>query len=208
MSTNDVRYYYFPKIDKDGFVNYAQKIVSNVKNCFPFRFQHLIHLNFKTTRAFVEQFREDLNAVGIADTSTYSSHSFRRGGAQFLQLHLKWNLVDIMQWGGWTWDDRNMMVIKYLLDNEASTPRELLTYRHPITVQDNNFFEDSIDLRYQLGRQLNMNRVKDAQIRQKDEVIRLLKLELQKKDEELKKKDEELKKKDEELNTIINDRRN
>ncbi|TCD60050.1 hypothetical protein EIP91_010837, partial [Steccherinum ochraceum] len=66
---------------------------------------------------------EFASAVGI--TIQYSSHCFRRGGAQYRFMYAplgeRWSLSVIRWWGGWAEGEHNDTLIRYLLD-------ELTTY--------------------------------------------------------------------------------
>jgi integrase len=84
--------------------------------------------------------------IGV-DTSCIGTHSFRRGGCQFFNLHCNWPLKMIAMWGGWSMkagEEMNMSVIcRYLQDyhDENSAfqdplhPNNIIRYR--IIVQSN-----------------------------------------------------------------------
>ena len=54
-----------------------------------------------------------MQALGL-DPERYNTHSFRRGGAQYLHFVLKKQLVEICEWGGWAQDFQLVNVLKYL----------------------------------------------------------------------------------------------
>ena len=46
----------------------------------------------------------------------YGTHSFRRGGCQYLSVSLRWHLRDVCLWGGWSDNfDSPGTIFKYLL---------------------------------------------------------------------------------------------
>jgi hypothetical protein len=65
----------------------------------------------------------------ITDTSTVGTHSFRRGGCQFFNLHCNWSIKQIAIWGGWsikTGEEMNFSVIcRYLNDYHEENSRFL-----------------------------------------------------------------------------------
>lgn len=64
--------------------------------------------------------------VGI-DPRPFGTHSFRRGGCQYLHFDLRWGIIDICSWGGWADDfDNQGTIFKYLLSwtDGARVPRE------------------------------------------------------------------------------------
>jgi hypothetical protein len=63
----------------------------------------------------MECFRCNLLDIGINPRS-YGTHSFRRGGCQYLVMVLRWTIRDICAWGGWTENfDNPGTIFKYLL---------------------------------------------------------------------------------------------
>ncbi|KAI0681806.1 hypothetical protein C8T65DRAFT_598035, partial [Cerioporus squamosus] len=72
-------------------------------------------LEAMTSEAFLECFRNNMLDVGI-DPRPYGTHSFRRGGCQYLAMVLRWPFRNICTWGGWS-DNLNSpgTIFKYLL---------------------------------------------------------------------------------------------
>ncbi|EPQ56081.1 hypothetical protein GLOTRDRAFT_105114 [Gloeophyllum trabeum ATCC 11539] len=70
--------------------------------------------------SFLECFRSNLLDVRI-DPRPYGTHSFRRGGCQYLAITLRWPLRDICSWAGWAENfDNPGTLFKYLLSwNDA-----------------------------------------------------------------------------------------
>lgn len=69
----------------------------------------------QTADSFLECFRNNLLDIGI-DPRPYGTHSFRRGGCQYLAVVLRWPLRQICTWGGWTESfDNPGTIFKYLL---------------------------------------------------------------------------------------------
>ncbi|KIM73059.1 hypothetical protein PILCRDRAFT_81411 [Piloderma croceum F 1598] len=65
------------------------------------------------SEAFLELFRNNLVDVGI-DPWPYGTHSFRRGGTQWLAYDKRWPIRQICKWGGWSTDPAGTTVMKYL----------------------------------------------------------------------------------------------
>ncbi|KAL1712389.1 DNA breaking-rejoining enzyme [Schizophyllum commune] len=99
--------YLFPKLSNDGRVK---------STATP---EHM------TSEMFLEHFRNDLLDVGIKFTS-YGTHSFRRGGCQYLLVHRRWNIRRICEWGGWSTDFTYMTIVKYIISyiDEPMSSRE------------------------------------------------------------------------------------
>ena len=73
-------------------------------------------------------FRNNLMDVGV-DPRLYGTHSFRRGGCQYIHLVERWPIQRICFWGGWTQDyDSPGTIFKYLL-SFSDTP---LVERHDL----------------------------------------------------------------------------
>ncbi|KAL1699070.1 hypothetical protein EV121DRAFT_216977 [Schizophyllum commune] len=87
--------YLFPKLTPDGF-----------KCAYTDRLQ--------TAEAFLEHFRLNLLAVGV-DYSPYGTHSFRRGGCQYLVVDRRWNIRRVCEWGGWSTDFTHLTIVKYII---------------------------------------------------------------------------------------------
>jgi hypothetical protein len=81
---------------------------------------------------FLDFFRHNLMDVGL-DPRPYGTHSFRRGGAQFLHFERRWSIVAVCNWGGWSKDlEAQCTVFKYLLswnDTSHGTRKQML---HPL----------------------------------------------------------------------------
>ncbi|KAL0566138.1 hypothetical protein V5O48_015880 [Marasmius crinis-equi] len=86
-----------------------------------------LHLNDvpMTSQQFLEGFRNNLIDIGI-DPAPYGTHSFRRGGCQWLSVYLRWSLRKLCEWGGWSMDFSNMTIVKYLIswNDDPMYPRE------------------------------------------------------------------------------------
>jgi len=67
-----------------------------------------------TSQQFLEVFRNNLIDVGI-DPAPYGTHSFRRGGCQYLAADRRWPLRRICDWGGWSTEFSNLTIVKYLI---------------------------------------------------------------------------------------------
>jgi len=80
---------------------------------------------------FLDLFRHNLMDIDV-DPRPYGTHSFRRGGAQFLHRVRRWSIIKVCDWGGWSKDnDAQSTIFKYLLswnDSPHHTRREML---HP-----------------------------------------------------------------------------
>ncbi|KAL1726302.1 DNA breaking-rejoining enzyme, partial [Schizophyllum commune] len=63
---------------------------------------------------FLEWFRRNLLAIGV-DYSPYGTHSFRRGGCQYLVVHRRWNIRRVCEWGGWSTDFTHLTIVKYII---------------------------------------------------------------------------------------------
>ncbi|KAF5330343.1 hypothetical protein D9619_005481 [Psilocybe cf. subviscida] len=71
----------------------------------------------------LELFRNNLLDIGI-DPAPYGTHSFRRGGCQYLSSERRWLLRRICEWGGWSTEFSNLTIVKYLLSwNDNPTER-------------------------------------------------------------------------------------
>ncbi|KDR69545.1 hypothetical protein GALMADRAFT_77349 [Galerina marginata CBS 339.88] len=67
-----------------------------------------------TSEQFLEIFRLNMCDVGI-DPAPYGTHSFRRGGCQYLAAFRRWMLRRICEWGGWSTEFSSMTIVKYLI---------------------------------------------------------------------------------------------
>ncbi|KAG2119959.1 hypothetical protein BD769DRAFT_1362095 [Suillus cothurnatus] len=78
-----------------------------------------------TSERFLELFRNNLLDIGV-DPSPYGTHSFRRGGCQYLYIERRWLLHRICEWGGWSAEFTNMTIVKYLIshNDDPTEPQE------------------------------------------------------------------------------------
>jgi len=67
-----------------------------------------------TSEQFLEMFHNNLLDIAI-DPSPYGTHSFRRGGCQYLASYQRWSLRAICEWGGWSTEFSNLTIVKYLI---------------------------------------------------------------------------------------------
>ncbi|KAJ7050799.1 hypothetical protein C8F01DRAFT_1000095, partial [Mycena amicta] len=91
----------------------------------------------KSMRAekFLEYFRHNLIDVGV-DPYPYGTHSFRRGGCQYLATYCRWPLRRICDWGGWSMELTNLTIVKYLIswnDNPTERREDFMNPRQPVT---------------------------------------------------------------------------
>ncbi|KAF8969697.1 hypothetical protein BDZ97DRAFT_1794723 [Flammula alnicola] len=74
----------------------------------------------------------------------YTTHSFRRGGAQyrfmFAPLGQRWSLNRIRWWGGWAIGEHCDTLIKYLVDSLQSFENSHGDALHPIPIEPADFF--------------------------------------------------------------------
>ncbi|KIJ15217.1 hypothetical protein PAXINDRAFT_77647, partial [Paxillus involutus ATCC 200175] len=84
-----------------------------------------------TAEAFLECFRNNLLDVGV-DPRPYGTHSFHRGGCQYLHVVLKWSFRQICNWGSWTDNfDNPGTIFKYLLSWNDNPDEEREHYMNP-----------------------------------------------------------------------------
>ncbi|KAJ3551648.1 hypothetical protein NP233_g13041 [Leucocoprinus birnbaumii] len=78
-----------------------------------------------TAEAFLEMFRMNLLDIGV-DPAPYGTDSFRRGGCQWMSVHLRKPWRDICEWGGWSTDLSYLTIVKYLISgsDEPTERRE------------------------------------------------------------------------------------
>ncbi|KAH9928484.1 uncharacterized protein BXZ73DRAFT_48397 [Epithele typhae] len=79
-------------------------------------------------QSFLSAFRQNMEEIDI-NPMPYGTHSFRRGGCQYLALVRRWNIRDVCVWGGWS-DYKN----------NPSTLFRYLSSRMDNTVQRHDFF--------------------------------------------------------------------
>ncbi|KAK6996071.1 hypothetical protein R3P38DRAFT_2566244 [Favolaschia claudopus] len=106
---------------EDGFL--FRKIVSGDRSQTHFILYHA-NTCFQTSECFLEMFRNNLLDIEI-DSAPYGTHSFRRGGCQWLYTSCRWGLRRICDWGGWSTEFSNMTIVKYLF-SYADEPRHCL----------------------------------------------------------------------------------
>lgn len=71
--------------------------------------------SLQTADSFLQCFRNNLLDLNV-DPRPFGTHSFRRGGCQYLANVLRWPIRDICIWGGWADDfDNPGIIFKYLL---------------------------------------------------------------------------------------------
>ncbi|KAG1814841.1 hypothetical protein EV424DRAFT_1325878 [Suillus variegatus] len=98
----------------DGFI-FRKKIGTNTISVNP--------TDGMTSNVFLECFHNNLLDIGV-DPHPYGTHSFRRGGCQFLYKVCRWDFRDICDWGGWAENfDNPGTIFKYLL-SWNDNPRE------------------------------------------------------------------------------------
>jgi len=110
--------------------------------CFfhPFKFSRiLMFLFFETSAQFLEMFRHNLAEIEV-DFIPYRTHSFQRGGCQYLASVCRWLLRRICEWGGWSTEFSNMTIVKYLISwsddptesrDEFFNPKRVATVKCP-----------------------------------------------------------------------------
>jgi len=97
----------------------------------------LTPLFFETSAQFLEMFRRNLAKIEI-DFTPYGTHSFRRGGCQYLASVRRWLLRRICEWGGWSTEFSNMTIVKYLIswsDDPTETREEFFNPKRVATVR-------------------------------------------------------------------------
>jgi hypothetical protein len=68
----------------------------------------------QTSEKFLELFRNNLLDINV-DPYPYGTHSFRRGGCQYLASDRRWSLRTICEWGGWSTEFSNLTIVRYLI---------------------------------------------------------------------------------------------
>ncbi|KAL1712390.1 hypothetical protein EV715DRAFT_278005 [Schizophyllum commune] len=89
--------YLFPKLTPDGYNIKSTKSAEHI-----------------TAEQFLEHFRNNLLDVGV-HYSPYGTHSFRRGGCQYLVVDRRWNIRRVCEWGGWSTDFTHLTIVKYII---------------------------------------------------------------------------------------------
>ncbi|KAJ3850949.1 DNA breaking-rejoining enzyme [Lentinula lateritia] len=86
-----------------------------------------------TSEQFLEMFRNNLIDIGV-DHFPYGTHSFRRGGCQWLSVERRWPLRQICEWGGWSQEFTHLTIVKYLIslnDNPTVDRDDFFNLNHP-----------------------------------------------------------------------------
>ncbi|KIJ06234.1 hypothetical protein PAXINDRAFT_92328, partial [Paxillus involutus ATCC 200175] len=85
----------------------------------------------QTSQSFLECLRNNLLDISI-DPCPYGTHSFRRGGCQYLHTVLKWPFRQICNWGRWADNfDNPGTIFKYLLSWNDNPDEERKHYMNP-----------------------------------------------------------------------------
>src|ERR1700737_3764913 len=72
---------------------------------------------------FSEYFHQNLLDLSV-DFRPYGTHSFRRGGCQYLCSEKRWGIRKLCDWGGWSTDFDNLTIVRYLMSwNDDPTMR-------------------------------------------------------------------------------------
>ncbi|KAH9915999.1 uncharacterized protein B0H18DRAFT_885328 [Fomitopsis serialis] len=90
-----------------------------------------------TYKAFDEYFNNSLVDIGVSPRP-YGTHSFRRGGVQFLASERRWRLLTICTWGGWQKDFNSNTIVRYLMswnDDPIDTREQLTNPNRAMTVR-------------------------------------------------------------------------
>jgi hypothetical protein len=98
-----------------AWINYVNVLASNREARFRY-YDGPVFVNINASKevclgnafsyqAFMREFREDMKIAQPRDFQAYGSHSFRRGGVQYLHCFMepasaRWNLKKICNWGG------------------------------------------------------------------------------------------------------------
>ncbi|EPQ50092.1 hypothetical protein GLOTRDRAFT_108720 [Gloeophyllum trabeum ATCC 11539] len=81
--------------------------------------------------SFMECFRKNMCDIKV-DPRPYGTHSFRRGGCQYLAIELRWPFRNICSWAGWAEDfDNPGTLFKYLLSWNDNPSPEREDYFNP-----------------------------------------------------------------------------
>lgn len=97
-------------------------------------YDKVVHTNEPmTSEYFLEMFRNNLLDINV-DPTDYGTHSFRRGGCQWLSVHLRWGIRQICEWGGWSMEFSNLTIVKYLIswnDNPMLKREDFFNFNRP-----------------------------------------------------------------------------
>ncbi|TEB15131.1 hypothetical protein FA13DRAFT_1651392, partial [Coprinellus micaceus] len=83
-----------------------------------------------TSERFLTLFRHNLLDVG-EDPLPYGTHSFRRGGCQYLASERRWPIRRICEWAGWSMEFSNLTIVKYLISWNDNPTEKREDFFHP-----------------------------------------------------------------------------
>ncbi|KAJ7705211.1 DNA breaking-rejoining enzyme [Mycena metata] len=83
-----------------------------------------------TSSELLEMFRNHLLDVNV-DPYPYGTHSFRRGGCQYLHYCRRWTIGEICQWGGWSIEFSSLTIVKYLISPNDSPRVDRMDFFNP-----------------------------------------------------------------------------
>lgn len=84
----------------------------------------------QTSEQFLDLFRNNLLDVRV-NSLPYGTHSFRRGGCQYLASGRRWSLRRICEWGGWSVEFSNLTIVRYLISWNDNPTEGRESYFHP-----------------------------------------------------------------------------
>ncbi|KAJ7791827.1 DNA breaking-rejoining enzyme [Mycena olivaceomarginata] len=90
-----------------------------------------------TSDFFLEMFRNNLLDIRI-DPYPYGTHSFRRGGCQWLYTCCRWGLIRICDWGGWSTEFSSLTIVKYLIsyvDDPSERREDYMNPNRPLSLK-------------------------------------------------------------------------
>ncbi|KAJ7270884.1 hypothetical protein C8J57DRAFT_1065685 [Mycena rebaudengoi] len=79
---------------------------------------------------FLEWFRNLLVDIDVSPF-LYGTHSFRRGGCQFLHIYLRWPIRKVADWGGWSTEYSWNTIVTYLINWTDNDVVERKYFLHP-----------------------------------------------------------------------------
>ncbi|KAF9014432.1 hypothetical protein BDZ89DRAFT_962869 [Hymenopellis radicata] len=83
-------------------------------------------------------FRRNLIDIDIDTPYSFGTHSFRRGGCQWLSVYMRWPLRQICEYGGWSTEFSHLTIVKYLISwaDDPMLPRsEYFNFARPPAVR-------------------------------------------------------------------------
>ncbi|KAJ7783362.1 hypothetical protein B0H16DRAFT_1297282, partial [Mycena metata] len=86
--------------------------------------------DYQTSSELLEMFRNHLLDVNV-DPYPYGTHSFRRGGCQYLHYCRRWTIGEICQWGGWSIEFSSLTIVKYLISPNDSPRVDRMDFFNP-----------------------------------------------------------------------------